>query len=82
VDEQTREWRRRLLFEHPEWYFAIYEGYAAYCQEQGIEPEADVFGDLVQRVLSHAAADAKAVMDEFFPEEEMERLIREETGSS
>jgi hypothetical protein len=77
-DEDIERAAKFFLREEPAFRSRCYEKYLEECEETGVEPDDDVFEDLVLRAAKELVGNERALINELFPKEEVERLLREE----
>jgi hypothetical protein len=77
-DEDIERAAQFFLKENPAFRSRFYEKYLEVCEETGVEPDDEVFEDLVLRAATEMVGNDQSLMSELFTKEEVERLTREE----
>jgi len=77
-DEEMERAAKFFLKEVPEFRSLCYEKYVEFCEETGEQPDDEVFEDLVLKAAKERVGNERALVNELFPKEEVECLLREE----
>ena len=78
MNDEDMERAAKFLKEDPAFRSRCYAKYLEVCEETGVEPDDEVFEDLVLRAAKELVGNERALFNELFPKEELERLRREE----
>jgi len=83
-DEELRVWAAGWLVRHPEGLFQLEDNMREIAHEFGVEPDSDelreTIFELAVTILMIKAHNMHAVLDEFFTDEEIGAILREEAA--